>query len=326
LDSPEKYTRADFVKNWGNAASIVLLDPICKVFTVPGIDGAIGYRIENKCAIAIGNPLCDDKNLELLIKAFHDFCNKEKLSIFYALATKKFVDWSLKAGYCKAAIHIGHEIILNPMNDPKAEKGSYASLLRNKCNQVTRKGITIQEYRGTDENLEKKMEELSKSWIENRKGPQIYLLQIDLFKDRSHKRWFYAEDQGKILGILMLNQINFYSGWVINELMLCPDAPTFISECIILAAMDTLRAEGCQFFTVGTMPAQAIEDIKGFSKLTTTIAYLGFKIAKKVFGLHDRQRYWKKFMPKVEPTYILFNKTRIGMRDILGIIKAFNAV
>lgn len=325
MSTNEKNSRAYYLQRWGNAASIALLDPRCMIFTIPTCDGVIGYRIESNCAVVYGDPICHPSDLPELTQAFYNYCQNHVKNIVYALATQRFVNWALEKKHCSAAVHIGHEVILDPLIDLKAGKGHDASLLRNKYNQAVRKSIMVNEYRGDNPLLEQAMQNVAIQWLQSRKGPQIYLMQINIFADRTTMRWFYAQQDNHIIGILILNRIDAYQGWVINELMIMPEAPTFVSEVLILAALDILRQEGCNFFSVGTLPALGVDTVEGFGKLSTWLVKRGFKIAKKVFQLAERQRYWKKFQPRSEPTFLLFAKPRIGLSEIKGIMRAFNA-
>src|ERR1700733_11495459 len=48
----------DYVQKWGHASSIALFDPACKIFSDPDVDGVIGYRLQSKCVIVFGDPVC----------------------------------------------------------------------------------------------------------------------------------------------------------------------------------------------------------------------------------------------------------------------------
>jgi lysylphosphatidylglycerol synthetase-like protein (DUF2156 family) len=314
----------EYVFRWGNPASIALLDPACKIFSAQSIDGVIGYRMASKYVVVIGDPVCPHDSLEDLMRAFHAFCSAQDKNVIYIATSEQFMKWSMNR-YCSSAIECGVEVILNPTIDPTNKTGKKASLLRNKYNQSIRDGIQVKEYDGYDEQLEEAMQEVRDSWLQNRKGPQIYYLQVNLFADRIHKRWFYAEHQGRIIGVLMLNRIDAHHGWVINILMVVPDALTVTSEFLILSALATLRAEECTFLSIGTVPGSQLGHIEGLGFFSQWLARNIFKTAKKIFRLEDRQRYWKKFYPQTKPTYVLFSKARIKFSEIMGIMRALNA-
>ncbi len=319
----EIYSIVECVQNWGNAASIALLDPACKIFRSPGVAGIIGYKIVSKCAIVFGDPVCPPANIAELTHDFHAYCHQIKKRVIYIAASQHFMSWALQIR-CRIALAVGDEIILNPQANPCASKGKNASSLRNKYSFSIKQGIVVKEYTGNDEALEKKIEAVGKQWLESRKGPQVCLLRLDIFAERSNKRWFYAEYKGEIVGVLMLNRINAYGGWVMNMLMLSGTAPTTTSEFLLLSTFDMLRAEGCSFFSIGTSPTVQLHTTQGLGRASRWIVRRAYALAKKIFKLSDRQRYWKKFSPQLHPTYVLFSSNRLGFYEILGIMRALN--
>jgi hypothetical protein len=45
----------------------------------------------------------------------------------------------------------------------------------------------------------------------------------------------------------------------------------------------------------------------------------------KIFHLRDRERYWKKFCPTSQSTYLILCKPKLGVSGALGIMSALNA-
>jgi lysylphosphatidylglycerol synthetase-like protein (DUF2156 family) len=314
---------ADYVQQWGSPASIALLDPHCELFSIPTIDGVIGYKMEPTCAVVFGDPVCSAKDTLALAQAFRDFCTTLYKNVAYVMASEQFKEVAKNLNY-RCIITIGHEIVLNPHDNPKLRSGKDGSSLRNKCNYSQRLGIVVHEYTTYNPHIERAFEEIARTWIDHRSGPQIHMFsQIDMLTDRTNKRWFYATYQEKIVGVLMLNRIDAYAGWVINMLMLTPQAPNPTSEFILLSALDALRTEGCHYCSVGTMPTDSLT-IEGLGRCSTWLAHNIFKVIRKAFKLHDRQRYWKKFHPEIKPTFLIFDKSRLRLRDAFGIMKTFN--
>lgn len=323
LKDESSFSRAEYVEQWGHSPSIALLDPNCNIFSTPAINGAIGYRSVANNIIAFGNPVCAIEDVPSLTHAFHENFVKEGKSIIYISVSEPFIEWSL-ATRKGCALQVANEIILNPLLDPMKKTGKKASLLRNKYNQCIREGICVEEYTDQNPRLEKQMSEIAMKWQKARRGPQIYLLQIDIFKGRTNKRWFYAHKNGILLGMLMLNRVNACQGWVLNLLLLTDRAPTCTSEFLVVSTLTILRDEDCSFLSIGTVPAQTLGRVEGLGFLTKWIASKTFNIAKKIFHLTDRNRYWKKFDPHIAPSFVLFCKQRIGIRDVLSIMRALN--
>lgn len=325
MNTEKKYQLADYIQRHGNATSIALFDPVFKIFKTPSVEGIIGYRDESQCAVVFGDPICDPKDMPTLTHAFHDYCQEHNKSIIYSLTSQSFKDWALKEKLCHLSIEVGNEIILSPFDDPRLKTGHDPRLLRNKWNQAQRNHIIFKEYVGSDPALEKHMNEVAHAWGDNRNGPQLYFGYIDLFAHRTNKRWFYTEQNGEILTVLMLNRIDIHQGWVINLLLRKPQAPTYLSEVTLLGALDILRNEQCNFLSVGPMPGLQLGSMEGFGTFTQLLARNTYKIAKKIFKLEERQRFWKKFEPHKAPMFVLFSNPRVKLRELKGIMKAFNA-
>lgn len=323
MDGDKRTIIADYVRRFGNSSSIALFDPACQFFSVPTIDGLIGYRLEAKCIVVFGDPLCAAPDAHQLTDCFHQFCKKKSKNVVYLGATERFMQGVLER-MCHTAIEIGDEIVINPQYDPLAQTGQNARRLRNKYNHAQNSGIIVKEYKDSDPSIEQSMKEIADNWIAGRKGPQLYLSEINIFADPEHKRWFYAEQQGRIIAVVYVNRLDMYNGWVLNRFMLAPDVPYGSSEYIVLSLMSLLRAEGCPFFSIGTTPASNIGRIHGLGKMSKWVLCNAYKFAKKILHLNSRQRYWDKFQPTRAASFLLFSKTRIGVREIIGILKAVN--
>ncbi len=314
---------ADYVKRLGNHFSIALLNPICKFFSIPSVDGIIGYKTFANCAIVMGDPLCNNpEDIPTLTMAFHDYCQKYK-NIIYVVTSENFTNWSLN-NTCTLALQIGNELILDPRINYKERSGRKASQLRNKFNQSIRCGLVVNEYKEHNAQLEKEIEQAGASWLNNRSGIQLFNLPINIFAGRSGKRWFYAQHNNKVVGILILNKLEFYQGWVLNVVMLTPDAPNTTSEFLVLNMLETLRAEGCPFFSVGTLPTAQLGRIEGFGTIGQNLVQCSFKVTQ-LLQLHERQRYWQKFQPESKPSFLLFSKPRIRLREAWAIVRAFSS-
>ena len=183
MNDHEKDYVIECLQRWGSATSIALLDPRCTIFREPSLDGVIGYRNEAGCAVIFGVPLCAPENMKDLVHSFYYHCNEQKKIVIYVAVPEKFMDWALDNG-SSSALQIGDEIILDPHYDPKSGGGRYQRLLRGKYNQSIRHKVIIKEYTDNNPALEKEIEEVGARWLRNRRGPQIYLLDVNIFADR----------------------------------------------------------------------------------------------------------------------------------------------
>lgn len=317
-------TIVHYLDRFGNAASIGLLHPSCKVFSDSSIDGIIGYRMEHNCAVVIGEPLCAAQDKIALAKVFYDFCKNQKKKSIYALTSEAFTNESL-ACFGGSALQFGHDIIIDPTIDTRTLTGRYPHHLRQKFNHGLANGLSAYEYEDTRFGLEETFKRIAKEWLSQRKGFQAFMLPIDIFGHRSSKRWFYSKKDSQVVGLLMLSQLPAYKGWVLNgSIMLTPEAPNSTSEFLMLHVLEKLRNEGCSYLSIGPTVAPDIERLEGFDWLSQAVITYGMKSIRKLLKMNDRQRFWNKFQPHKEPSFIIINSPRTGLQEAAAIFKAFN--
>lgn len=312
---------ATFVKRWGSAASIALLDPKCSIFQIPSIEGLIGYRLLKGCAVVYGDPVCAPEDTETLAEAFMNHCHQNKWRFVFTIVSEQFVNWALpRTG--GGLIEFGEELYVDPQADPKI--GPQGRKLRNKISHSYNAGVRIFEYSQNDLFLEKSMDEMAQMWLAKRKGPQLFLADVNLFAERPGKRWFYALHQEKLIGVLLLNELESREGWLINLLLTAQNAPSGTSETLVTSVLEVLRKEGCRFTTFGPVPSEQLGEIVGLNALSAWFTRHAFKAVKKIFPLDNKKVYWKKFHPQSKRSYLFFSHPRIGLKESMSVLRALN--
>lgn len=314
----------DRVRRLGVASSDAILDPACMIFTVPDVDGLIGYKIFSSCAIVYGDPLCQKEDLERFVHAFHDHCTEKGLNIIYMTVTEPFAKWAI-GRVCETLIEFGEELIIDPHTDPKARTGTHASLVRRKVRHALKEGTTVHEYVPYDAKIEKQLNSVRAAWLNARSGPQIHTSNIYLFANRPGKRWFYASHNNAIVAVLVLHQIQQRQGWLLNDLMHTPNAPHGTPELLVTSALDELAKEGCRFVTFGPVPAKDLGEIVGLTPLSAWCAKSFFWFARKIFRLDGRKKFWEKFHPESERSFLLLQQPSIGAKEIKALMSALHA-
>ena len=79
------------------------------------------------------------------------------------------------------------------------------------------------------------------------------------------------------------------------------------------------------FFYGHDPPSQAIDKTHGFGPFTQWLIHGGFKIAQKFLPLNWQTTFLERFYPQKETTFLGFDKTFLGPREVCGIMRAFNA-
>jgi len=315
-------SRVKIVRRWGGLASDAVLDPNSEIFEIPNLDGILGYRIEHGCAVVYGNPVCAPAMASKLVEAFDHYTKKLGLKVLYVGATGWFAEAVIQSGQ-GVSIEFGYEITLNPQRDPRSHTGSHGSLVRRKVRHAEKEGVCVEEYTEADSALEVALEEVGNSWLQMRKGPQVHISHVHLFDDRPGKRWFYAKKEDQIVGVVVLNQLEARQGWLLNHLMFTPQAPNGTPEILVVTALAKIAEEGCHFVSFGNASKASLE-IMGLGKFSSWAITHIFKLATHIFHLEGHIKFWDKFHPQYEPSYILFRERNIGIRQILSLMKALN--
>lgn len=324
-EATERNQLVKLVRKWGDVNADGLLEEDCYAYSIPEIDGFVGYKLEPSHAVVFGDPVCAPENKPLLAKAFQTYCQTNNLGVVYTIVSQEFAEWgSSKEGLEGVALEFGKNYVLNPMQNPVNNTGSKAVLVRKKVKHALNEGVVVHEYLGDDKAIEDEIEQVAMSWLQKREGIQVYLSHITLFNDRIGKRWFYAKQKDRIVGFALLNQIEVKQGWLLNNLMMVKDAPKGLSELLVIATLQALEKENCHFVLAGPVPAQELGNIIGLGPLGSSFVRWCFKTAKYVLKLEGHEAFWEKFQPIIEKSYLLFPKKNLSFSSIKALLKAFN--
>lgn len=314
----------ELIRKWGDVNTDGLLEESCQIFSIHGIEGFIGYKIESSNAIVLGEPVCAPEEKPVYAHAFQNYCESQKMGVIYTIVSQGFADWAVE-NLSAASIEFGEKFILNPQNNPLNNSGSKAVLVRKKVKHAVKAGITVHEYLNDEPNIEQGICEVANAWLHKRHGPQIFLAHMNLFKDRIGKRYFYAQKEGKIIGLLMLNAMQAKKGWLLNNLMIAQETPNGVSELLVVTAMQALAAEDCHYVIMGPFVGIQLGRITGIGEITATLTRWLFKFLKCVFHLDGQRTFWTKFQHDLEGWYIIFPKKKFGFSSIKALLQAFNA-
>lgn len=315
----------DCVRKWAGSTTDAILDPLSRIFRYEGVDGLIGYRKENGCAVVYGEPACPSEQVGLLVGAFHEYCEREKLAVIYLIVSEKFARWLYESGHCKTLIEYGEELILDPRDDPRRKEGVRACLVRRKVRHAVGEGVNVKEYTSSDPRIEQGIVNVGESWLKGRKGPQIHFSHVRSFAHREGKRWFYAEKEGQIVGVVILSRLERHQGWLMNHLMFDPKAPGGVSELLVVTALEALSQEGCRYVTFGTVPADNLGEITGLGGFSRYVTRGIYTLANLIYHLSGKKKFWEKFDPESTRSFLSFKEPHIGIREIFALKKALNA-
>lgn len=318
----KEFEVVDCVRRLGGACSTAILDPSTLIFSIDTVDGLIGYRLEHGTAVVYGDPVCLQDDWEALVAAFHRDCEEKGIGVVYIATSKAFALWAHER-YCKTLIQFGEELILDPQNDPQKLTGTRASLVRRKIRHAAKEGVVVKELVNADPEIEAHIQEVCDRWVRERAGLQIHISTIRVFADRLGKRWFYAQQGDKIVGVVILNELQHKQGWLMNHLMHV-NGIGGIPESLVCTALETIAKEGCRYVTVGTVIAPQLGEIMGLGRFSAWLYRKAFRAVIWMFQLDARIKFWEKFHPNNEPLFLLFARHALNIRELTALSKALN--
>jgi lysylphosphatidylglycerol synthetase-like protein (DUF2156 family) len=319
-------TVGDLVVQYGGPVANSLLDPRYQTFRSTEVEGVVGYRESWGCAVALGDPVCRSLDVPRLAFKFREHCAACGRSMIYAAASKRLA--AIVCGWGGAAVEFGETLIFDPRLDLQA--GARGRELRKKVQRARREGAVVQEYQperaGREPALESALEEVVARWLGGRHGIQVYLSQVRLFEPQvTGRRWFYARAGSRMVGVLALLRMEARGGYLLEHLLAAPASPIGITELLVTDCFAALAAEGCQFATFGPAPAAQLGAVQNLGCVSEALARTVFSTASRLFHLDGLTHFQRKFgVAAVEPAYLVFDPPRVGLRDAIGVIRAFN--
>ncbi|MEY3879969.1 MAG: hypothetical protein RIQ94_764 [Pseudomonadota bacterium] len=316
----------ELVRRYGGPISHAALDPNNLIFHSDDVvNGLITFRVIGRCAVVFGDPICAPENSTTLADAFSIYCDAKGWSIVYSAVSSVMQLYAKEHDY--TSIEFAELMMTNPQQDP--EMGHPGHHLRQHLNLTRRAGVTVREYFGLtmpDILLEEQLEAVSKNWLATRQGVQLYLGRPRLFDDKYGRRWFVAEQAGSVIGMLSMLNINCLGSHnLINLLLSSSSAPLYTRELMIASALRIIRNEGSQLICLSVGPLPALKAITCRNTLSRLLSSTIYRLVAKIMNFRGRALFWKKFnVIRTEPMYLVFNSSRIGLRQINALFWAFN--
>lgn len=315
----------ELVRSYGGPVSHSVLHPCYRTFRTPGIDGLIGFLLDHRCAVVLGDPICQPGQRDELADAFTNYCAGNNWSVIYAVATGNMRNFVNKSG-C-GMLEFADLLVANPQRDPEA--GSKGRHLRWNLNRARRQDLKVREYQGNvvpNAELEAQADTALDSWRSGRRGFQMYLGSPRLFADRAGCRWFIAECAGSIVGVLYMMRVNCAgSRYLIDLVFSTPSAPRHTNELMVAAAFQAVREEGEEAVCLGVGPKALLGEIQGFGTISSSLARGFYRLANRMVPQHGKTVFWEKFgIVHREPLYLLFQQPWVGISEFRALLKTFN--
>ena len=241
----------DLIANYGDSTHTSWGDERFKIWRHADTGACISYVVEGNHAILPGDPLCHESQIYRVVVAFLQWLKKEThLKPIWILINPEVEEvLGARLGW-KSVSCVAEERVDSTKHsaetDPEVAK---------KIRQAQNNGIKITEFDSKEpipEDVKERANARVKDWLSNRKGTQIHLSNIDLFRDEKHRHYLLAEDKdGKIAGIAVLAQLAPKHGWQCKYSLDFPGAPSGTIELVTTQALSAAEKMGVKSVTFG---------------------------------------------------------------------------
>ena len=249
-----------YLEQWGSQSlAYSIHQPDLEYFKIPDV-GLWPYRKNLGVTIALGNPLCDDKDIERFAQSFLD---KHPRSLFAQ------VDGSTASALRAMALHLtpmGADALIDI---PEFSlEGRSKRDIRHYQNKTQRASISIREVEDTPA-LRFELRQLSTIWIQSQKistRELSFLIRPLAPEPESGTRIFVAIRGSQMMGFVVFDPMYLHgrcTGDTASILRALPHSPEGMLDSVILHAIDQFRAEGIQTLSLGVMP---MHDMAGSAK------------------------------------------------------------
>lgn len=282
-----------------NAHSLVSVAPGARMWSLPGMNGAIIYGEFGRVWLAAGDPLAPVDATGELARRFVAAARREGRIAAFVPATANFARQAVPFGL--SALKVGAA----PYFDLKtwAPRGDRAKKMRAGVNQARRAGVTIEELHTADEALRRETATLCLRWLKTRRAATNFswLLALDPFLHAEHKKLFAArESGGKLVGFLAASPIPARDGWYLEDVLRLPDAPQGTADLLVVEALTRFKEAGASLATLGTAPlaGDGPDEVQtgDFPILKRTLSIAGARLGS-FYNFEGLRRFKAKFVP-----------------------------
>ncbi len=288
--------------------------------------GAIRYETFNNFRFMLGDPLCDEKDLNKVIVKFISDCKKNDKNLIAVQCSQKTANIFVKYGYF--ANQFGIETILNVPEF--STKGKEKTKVRRWINSATSANLTVLEKNMNDSSLIKDIKELSDNWLTTKANTkELHCLTRPLIlKFEPETRLFCAYSQSRLEGFILFEPIFNQGkpiGYYANICRTAIESPNGTLDLIIATAIEEFKKEDIKIFSFGLSPLTEIEDEGNYhNQIVKMFLKMSYQYGEKMYSFKGLDFHKKAYYDPKDSTRIhayLITKGTLSVINLLTILE-----
>ena len=331
-------------------------------FLAPDGAGLVDYRLVNKVAVVLGDPVCAPETGQRVTQSFLDFCALQHWRLaFYQASPERLATYRALNLH---AFKMGEEAMIHPQTFTL--DGSAMANVRTSCRRAEREGVNISWYEGVPPtDVMQQLEDVSSAWLEHKAG--TYASETSFSTGRLDDLTRAAERAETIANLSTSSNplqsaiprfvtgvattrsgeacafVTFTPiygvltgettgtaapsgsqawGWALDLMRRVPDAPPCIMELLLVRAIERFRLCGAYVVSLGMV---AMADTH--QEMRSGQQQLAHFVAYHLGLLETRETLFKfkqKFHPCWESRYLVANTTLALPKIALAVLRLRN--
>lgn len=309
----------DLVANYGDSTATSWGDARYQIWRDMHTGAAVAYVPEGHYAILPGDPLCYPSQYYSVASRFLSWLKKE---------TKYKPIWLLVSPEMETVL--GERLGWKTLSCVAEERVDTSKRTAEQDPEVARKirkaqseGVKIMDLdpkRPVPADIIHRTNARVADWLANRKGTQIHISNIDLFRDQAHRRYFLAEDHhGVICGIAVLAQLSPRHGWQCKYTIDFPSCPSGTIEFVTTHALAAAHALGIKQISFGAGAAPHLTPGHNLTPTRARILAGTYDAIVKQFNLTRKSEFREKMGATADPVFIAYPSHGLGRGGGSGI-------
>ncbi len=304
-DTEELERAKQTVKRYGwSAADYFKTYPDKIIFTVPGIEGFIAYKVANDFAIALGMPVCADSDAvkNHLMDAFENFCSEHGLKpAYYRVDEETLPLFEMRK---KHSLIIGQEAVVDIANF--SMEGKRRQNLRTARNNLVKKGYLAKILEPpVPGNILQQLKAVSEDWLD-KLGKEEMVFSQGMFLEeevKQHTVLILQAPDGRIVAFLDIIPDYRPSELRYDLIRKLTDEYAGCLDMLMVELINYCKEKGYHSLNMGMAPMSGIGTPKDFRERTIKFGYEKIKRFQHYRGLRN---FKEKFDPRWENKYLIY--------------------
>lgn len=333
------------IANYGNSTNTSWLDDRFEIWRDEECGAAIGYVASHGYAVIVGDPLCDASQFARVSKTFIDWLasptsprkdgGSGSLKPLWLLVSDRMefvlgqgMNWSSLSCVAESrvppAIERRHNAAAAVAASDK-EHITMAEELERKLRQAKKEGLSSSTFKvgkPVPDDVKKQLDAKVDAWKNHRKGKQVHLTEVNLFRDAEHRSYTIVKDShGEVTAVVVLAQLSAASGFQIKWALDFPGAP---SGAIEFAVMESIADTPQASHTFGASAVAHLKAQRGIKGVKAKALSATYEQLVKSLRLLNKGEFRRKFGAVQEDLFICFPKKGMSTKAIRAIIDFFS--